>query len=171
MTLSNGDTVTLNAGNNWTATVEDLPKYASGEEIEYTWTESGLPAGYELTGTSVNGTVTTLTNAHVPEKTEATVRKVWNDSSNQDGKRPESVRVSLAANGTNILTTELNAGNNWTYTEGNLDMYAGGERIAYGAQSTNYMDLYYPETVKDETDVVFLIHGGAWIFCATWRGA
>ena len=40
----------------------------------------------------------------------------------------------------------------------------GGERIAYGAQSTNYMDLYYPETVKDETDVVFLIHGGAWIF-------
>ncbi len=131
VTLSNGDTVTLNAGNNWTATVEDLPKYASGEEIEYTWTESGLPEGYELTGTSVNGTVTTLTNAHVPEKTEATVRKAWNDSSNQDGKRPESVRVSLAANGTSVLTAELNNGNKWTYTAENLDMYAGGERIAY----------------------------------------
>lgn len=40
----------------------------------------------------------------------------------------------------------------------------GGERVAYGAQSSNYMDIYYPADVGDTTDVVFLIHGGAWIF-------
>lgn len=40
----------------------------------------------------------------------------------------------------------------------------GGERVAYGAQSSNYMDIYYPENVGDTANVVFLIHGGAWIF-------
>jgi len=40
----------------------------------------------------------------------------------------------------------------------------GGERVAYGAQSTNYMDIYYPQDIRDNMDVVFLIHGGAWIF-------
>ena len=54
--------MTLNEGNNWTATVTDLPKYADGEEIVYTWTEGELPEGYTLTDTSVEGTVTTLTN-------------------------------------------------------------------------------------------------------------
>ena len=33
----------------WEATVENLPKYAAGEEIEYTWTERKLPEGYTLT--------------------------------------------------------------------------------------------------------------------------
>ena len=66
--LSNGTEVTLNEENSWTATVEHLPKYANGEEIVYTWTEDeeGLPEGYGLTDSSVNGTVTTLTNSYVP---------------------------------------------------------------------------------------------------------
>ena len=39
VTLSNGTEVTLNEANGWTAKVENLPKYANGVEIEYTWTE------------------------------------------------------------------------------------------------------------------------------------
>ena len=82
--------MTLNEANGWTAKVENLPKYANGVEIEYTWTEdeAGLPEGYTLTGTAKEGTVTTLTNSYTTEVTEATVRKVWEDSENQDGKRP-----------------------------------------------------------------------------------
>ena len=58
------DTVTLNEGNKWTATVKDLPKYdAEGKEIKYTWAEGKLPAGYELTNTETEGRVTTLTNS------------------------------------------------------------------------------------------------------------
>ena len=47
VTLSERRTeVTLNEANNgWTATIEDLPKYANGEEIDYTWTEEDLPGG------------------------------------------------------------------------------------------------------------------------------
>ena len=40
----------------------------------------------------------------------------------------------------------------------------GGERVAYGTQASNYMDIYYPEDCPERADVVFLIHGGAWIF-------
>ena len=82
VTLSNGTEVTLTAANNWTATIEHLPKYANGVEIEYTWTEDteGLPEGYELTSSNKVGTITTLTNSYETEETEATVKKVWNDS-------------------------------------------------------------------------------------------
>ena len=65
ITLSNGAEVTLDENNGWTATVSVLQKYdADGKEIVYTWTENSVPDGYELTDTSVNGTVTTLTNTY-----------------------------------------------------------------------------------------------------------
>ena len=127
VTLSDGTEVTLNEGNNWTATVTDLPKYADGEEILYTWTEGELPEGYTLTGTSVEGTVPTLTNSYTPEKTSATIKKVWNDANNQDGKRPESLTVTLS-DGTEVT---LNEGNNWTATVTDLPKYADGEEIVY----------------------------------------
>ena len=127
VTLSNGQSVTLNAENQWTATVENLPVYADGEEIEYTWTEGTLPEGYALTGTSVNGTITTITNTHVPELTEATVVKVWDEANNQDGKRPEELEVTLS-DGTEVT---LSAANNWTATVSDLPKYADGEEIEY----------------------------------------
>ncbi len=65
-TLSDGTRVTLSEGNGWTATVRDLPKYADGKEVAYAWAEEEVPAGYELAGTATEGTVTTLTNRHVP---------------------------------------------------------------------------------------------------------
>ncbi|MFR5149640.1 MAG: Cna B-type domain-containing protein [Ruminococcus sp.] len=51
------------------------------------------------TDTSVDGTVTTPTNTYAPEETSVSVRKVWDDSSNQDGIRPASVTVQLYADG------------------------------------------------------------------------
>lgn len=76
VTLSDGTEVTLNEGNGWTATVEDLPKYDdAGEEIKYTWDETEVPAGYELSGTSVEGTVTTLTDTF--QTKDVTFYKDW----------------------------------------------------------------------------------------------
>ncbi len=151
VTLSNGESVTLNETNKWTQTVTGLPKYADGEEIAYTWTEGTLPEGYKLTNTSVNGTVTTLTNSHTPEKTEATVTKVWEDKDNQDGKRPASLTVNLLANGqaakkyTTCAATAtdcevtlvavgpitLDEDNDWTYKVDNLPKNANGVEIKY----------------------------------------
>ena len=71
--------------------------------------------------------LTTLTNTHVPETTNVTVIKVWNDENNQDGKRPTSLTVTLS----NGQTVTLNDQNNWTATIENLPVYANGEAIQY----------------------------------------
>ena len=66
VSLNNGESVVLNEDNNWSATIKDLPKYGKGVEIEYKWVEENIPNGYELTDTSINETVTTITNSHTP---------------------------------------------------------------------------------------------------------
>ena len=66
VSLSNGEQVTLSDSNRWEATISNLPMFSNGELVTYTWSESVLPEGYTLTDTSVNGTITTLTNTHVP---------------------------------------------------------------------------------------------------------
>ncbi len=124
---NSGDAVTLNAGNEWTATVTDLDKYASGKEIAYTWSETEIPTGYTLTGNAAEGTVTTLTNTHVPETTEATIKKIWADSYNQDGKRPASLDVTLS----NVTVITLSEDNKWTSTIEDLPKYANGVEIKY----------------------------------------
>ena len=64
MTLSNGTVVLLNAENNWTATVENLPTRLNGAPVNYTWTEQTV-GGYVLANVTTNGTVTTFTNNYV----------------------------------------------------------------------------------------------------------
>ena len=83
VTLSNGQKVTLNDANQWTATISNLPKYAGGKEIAYTWTEAKVD-GYTPTQVT-NGQITTLTNVHKPEETEVTVKKVWDDEDDRAG--------------------------------------------------------------------------------------
>ena len=125
----------LTAGNQWTVTVEDLPLNDNGEAINYTWSEdeAGLPTGYKLTGTSKEGTVTTLTNSYTPDTTERTIVKVWDDASDQDGKRPEALPVSLN-NGVSSVDYSLkpNEKGEWTLKVSDLPKYRnGGEEITY----------------------------------------
>ena len=83
--------------------------------------------GYTAKITSDEETGFVITNSHKPEVTSATVKKVWDDANNQDGKRPESLEVELS-NGKKVT---LNAENEWTATVENLPVYANGEKIAY----------------------------------------
>ena len=130
VTLSDGTEVTLSEENNWTATVTGLPVNAGGKPIEYTWTEAGTE-GYTLTGTSVNGTVTTLTNTHDPAVKTVTVTKVWDDANNQDNIRPGAITVTLNADGGAMRTVTLYEAENWTVTVEDLDVYAAGKEISY----------------------------------------
>jgi len=76
--------------------------------------------------------VATVTNTHAPTKREITVAKVWNDAFNQDGKRPNSVRVTLYANNeATDSVTVLNEGNAWRHTFENLYVFANGDSIQY----------------------------------------
>ena len=155
-----GTTVTLNAENNWTQTVADLDEKANGKAIEYTWTEENVPEGYELTGNTADGTVTTLTNTYAPETTAISGSKTWNDANDQDGKRSESITVNLLANGEVIDSQTVTAATNWTYTFENLPVYANGQKITYtvsenevaGYETTidgfNITNSYTPETTS-----------------------
>ena len=119
-----------------TYTWTNLPKYVDGTEIPYEVREVNEPTGYIATS-EVNGTTTTITNTHNPEKTGCSVEKVWNDNNNQDGIRPESIQVQLNKNGskyeaegvTNPVT--LNESNGWRYTWNNLPKKENGENITY----------------------------------------
>ena len=133
--LANGKvvkTLTLNAANNWTATVNNLAQKAKGQDIDYTWQEATVPAGYQAT---VDGD--TITNTHTPATTSLIVNKVWNDANNQDGLRPTSIKVNLLANGQVVKTVELTADGNWTAAWTDLPVYQAGKKISYTVEEAN----------------------------------
>lgn len=75
----NGQTVTLNADNKWSASFTDLPKYANGRQIAYTVKEISTQGGYSVAITSnetEDGTFSyTVTNTHTPTSGEVLISK------------------------------------------------------------------------------------------------
>ena len=63
VTLSTGVDYYLSESNNWTVTVENLPKYEKGKLINYTWSEQTV-VGYKQTDVTIVGGVTTFTNTY-----------------------------------------------------------------------------------------------------------
>lgn len=120
-------------GNNWTYTWKELPKYnAAGETINYTVTETTIPAGYTCNTTTVNAGGT-ITNSHTPEMISIPVRKVWDDEDDNDGIRPSSVKVDVKA-GSEIVTGKtltLDESNQWSGTFTDLPKYKDGTEIVY----------------------------------------
>ena len=129
--VENGNVI-LNEENQWKHTFNDLPKYSAGKEIAYTVQEVNVPDGYAVTvSCEENSSVFTITNTHTPETTEITGTKTWDDGNNQDGKRPESIKVNLLANGKQIDSKTVTSTDEWKYTFSNLPKYANGEVIEY----------------------------------------
>ena len=128
MTLSNGQTVTLDAGNNWMAEVRNLPLYdANGNVIYYTWTEAAVP-GYIQDNVTILGNTTVFTNRHQPDITSTSVTKVWDDNNNSMGLRPATLRVTLSPGGRSYTLSDAN---NWTVTVENLPKFYNGQEITY----------------------------------------
>jgi pilin isopeptide linkage protein len=149
---ASGDAVELNAENNWASTWSDLAVYSGGQEITYTVEETNVPDGYTASITGDATTGFTITNTHTPETFSVSVAKVWNDNSDQDGLRPDSVTVQLYANG--VASGDaivLNAGNAWTYTWTDLDKYSNGQEITYTVAETNVPDGYTSVVTGDTT--------------------
>lgn len=129
-------TVKLNAGNNWTVTVPNLPRFREDtrDEITYTWTEGKVESTYLYAGTSTEGDVTTFTNRHVPATIDVSVEKKWNDANNQDGIRPtgdQTVRVKLLANDVEIQKVYLKESDGWKATVRGLPKNENGKEIDY----------------------------------------
>lgn len=105
--------VTLDQSNSWKyTTAKVLPIYDSrGAEYHYEWVEDRSAGsqnlkfltdnprtGYVESSSQTTDTVTTITNKH-EVYTHCPVQKTWNDRDDYFGVRPDSIKVSLYANG------------------------------------------------------------------------
>src|SRR5699024_1372692 len=72
-----------------------------------------------------------ITNSHTPETTDISGTKTWDDSNDQDGKRPEMITVHLLKDTEVIKTAKVTAANDWKYEFKNLPKYEDGEEINY----------------------------------------
>jgi len=130
-----GNPVTLNAGNSWEYKWEDLKEYYKGNLINYTVAETSIPEGYTA-GYDYGDNSCTITNTHASAVTSVTVNKIWDDGSNRDGVRPESVQLQLYADGvaSGDPVTVSGSGDQWSYTWSNLPTKANGQDITYTVQ-------------------------------------
>ena len=126
--------IVLTAEDGWTATVSDLDKYYdNGKAIEYTFTEETKVEGYKYASATTDPEtgIITITNVHKPEVMDLSVNKEWDDKDNQDGLRPESVKITLYANGEKVETVELSKSTKWKYKWEDMAVYANGKKITY----------------------------------------
>ena len=126
-----GDEISLTAANNWTYTWSQLPEKAQGKAISYQAREVSVPEGYQADQPSTQAGVTTLTNHHTPEVTSVSGTKTWKDNNNQDGVRPERIKVNLLADGVLKASKEVSAADNWSYSFDNLPKFAAGQAVVY----------------------------------------
>lgn len=106
---------------------------------DYTITEVTAPAGYQLNTTPIKVTADDLNNnAKAVVKNAVNTKlisvsgeKKWDDSNDQDGKRPAAITVDLLADGVKIQSKTVTAADGWKYSFGNLPESKGGKKIAY----------------------------------------
>ena len=138
--LANGKVVqskTVKASDNWKYSFTNLPEFENGKKISYTVTEDQV----KDYSTTVNGY--NLTNSYTPAKTSVSVTKAWNDNNNQDGSRPNEVKVQLYANGEksgNEVT--LNAANKWTHTWTELAEKSNKKTVQYSVKEVGTVKGY-----------------------------
>ena len=138
-----GEKVILNTANEWKNTWNNLPKYENGTEVKYTVEEVSIPEGYTLSYNTETAGKTIITNSYTPEETSYRVEKVWNDNNNQDGKRPENIKVQLKVNGNNEgEAVTLDKSNNWNYTWSNLPKYNNGVELVYSVEEVSVPEGY-----------------------------
>ena len=119
------DSKEVSAKDKWTYKFENLNVYKNGQKIKYTISEDSIE-GYTTKINDYN-----ITNKHEVEKTEVSGTKTWEDNNNQDGKRPESIKVNLLADGKVVDSKEVSAKDQWNYKFENLNVYNNGQKIKY----------------------------------------
>lgn len=117
-------TLTLNAANGWSASIEDL---TADQRTLWFLLEEKLPDGYRpLSDTNEvvpgDGGVRTLAFSLVNEKfVDLSVTKAWDDDDNSKGYRPQNVQLQLLKDGEPFGDpVTVNEADAWTYTWHNL---------------------------------------------------
>ena len=140
-----GNEVTLNAANKWTHTWTGLAEKSNKKTVQYSVKEVGTVKGYTSSVDGKNGNFT-VTNTHTPSTTTVSGTKTWKDNDDQDGKRPDSIKVNLLANGKVVQSKTVKASDNWKYSFTNLPEFENGKKISYTVTEDQVKD--YSTTVN-----------------------
>ena len=124
------DTREVSEASSWTYSFYDLPKFSNGRQIVYTVREDAV-AGYESVVKQMDEYEFEITNVHTPETVKINGMKVWNDDDNASGKRPESITVTLLADGEKVAETTATEDLEWFFSFGELPVYREGSKIEY----------------------------------------
>jgi len=165
-TTSTGEKATLDESNGWSATFSGLDKNANGELILYSVKENTRLTDHETSydNNDTNSGLITVTNKHTPYTTSVTVKKVWIDENNQDGKRKDiTVNLMKTVDGTTSKveskTISLNGDGTTTFTD--LPVNEGGSAIKYSVteEAIDGYELTGNDVVKQED--------GTWLITLT----
>ncbi len=139
------DKAEIDSDSKWTHTFE---KVSSGEEFSvvqntvdgYTTTYSGnAKDGFVITNTYKTSPV-------VPEKDDVHVQIVWVDNNNEKGKRPESVKVDLIADGETVSTAEITADGLWKHI---FEKISSGEEFSVEQDTVDGYTTAYSGNAKE----------------------
>ena len=157
---TNGVVGTITTGPDGKGTIYGLLK------DDYIIRETSAPSGYTLakdvtvSADSFDSKGATATITDKKAVTTVSGTKTWKDNNDQDGKRPDSIKVNLLANGKVVQSKTVKASDNWKYSFTNLPEFENGKKISYtvtedavaGYTSTvdgyNVTNNHTPATVK-----------------------
>ena len=157
---TNGVVGTITTGPDGKGTIYGLLK------DDYIIRETSAPSGYTLakdvtvSADSFDSKGATATITDKKAVTTVSGTKTWKDNDDQDGKRPDSIKVNLLANGKVVQSKTVKASDNWKYSFTNLPEFENGKKITYtvtedavaGYTSTvdgyNVTNNHIPATVK-----------------------
>ncbi|MCD8346931.1 MAG: Cna B-type domain-containing protein, partial [Lachnospiraceae bacterium] len=181
-------TITLKVENGETVKLTNLPigTYTVTETTENKSDQTGytLKTTYTVDGTKVDENKTAeaaltkdngytgavvIANNYTAETTEITVTKKWEDADNQDGIRPEFVKITLyqTANGktTEYDIVTLSEEKNWTATWSSLPVKdSSGNAITYSVDETDVPSGY----TKNVSDGTATANGASYIITNTY---
>lgn len=146
--------VQLFESQNWTTSLNNLPKYKNSTEVQYTVKENAI-SGYE-TEIKQTGDSYTITNTHTPAVVTVSVVKIWDDENNQDGIRPSLIQVTLTGSDGSTHNAAITKNEGWTYQFKDLPQYKNGVKIDYTLQEADSNPYTY-EIVKGSDGYSFTI--------------
>lgn len=113
---------------------------------DYTVGTQTAAAGYEKSEaadiTIKSGEAQTLVIASDPQKVDIKVNRIWDDSDNQDGVRPKTIKLTLYAEGSSdpVDETSISAGEGWTTAFSVRKYDKDGKAIRYTVKEASVTD-------------------------------
>ena len=138
------------------ASLTDLPAYANGVPVIYTYKERGN-SEYTTSASAVDGTwesgyTASVVNTHRVKMEDYSITKTWDDDNDRDGLRPSEIDLTLEGSDGSTHSQTVSGGS-WSGSFGSLPVYHDeGKRIDYEVVEASVDGYVAGEPVFKQTD-------------------